>query len=260
MLIRGNLNLSSMNDSKNVGRTTDLSLIIALVITLLAMWIIHNYEIWWIYLSFIALFIIAILLFLLVANINYNNRSRIFWVFGIGILTGMIVLLLGIFERLHIMDYYFCWFSMSIPLAIAGVFYLITFVKVVVDSNTVGTGYMKSIRFIEMAKICLRSKLFHLIFILIAGVFVYYLSAILNSTDSSGDEGLGAVFIMLLWILLTILYIIVLFIGMAFVTSKNRKTPATVILFTIATISSLIILSILGFALIAISRYLVFGS
>ncbi|MFA7170299.1 MAG: hypothetical protein WC178_05640, partial [Candidatus Paceibacterota bacterium] len=214
-------------------KSSELVLLIALVAVSFIAWDIYNSYWFWMHLYFLSLSTIAVSLFILVADINYANRSRIFWFLGTGLFVAVFVLLFEIFNRLRIMNLF-------VLLAPVAIFYLVTFYKIVKDASIIRTTPAKAIKPTKILKLCLRSRLFNALLILMSGVFVYSLFLARQMVASSTEEMTG-VFIIFMWMFVAVLFFVILFIGMAFVTRKEKKTVSSVILFTIFLIITLAI-------------------
>lgn len=241
-----------MFDSENKESTDPLSLgyksgelvlLISLVAVSFIAWDVHNSSWFWMLLCFLSLSIIAASLFILVADINYANRSRIFWFLGTGLLVAVSILLFEIFNRLRIVNL----FVLLTPVAL---FYFVTFYKTVKDVSIKRTNSAKTIKPMNIIKLCLKSRLFGFLLVLLSGVFIYSLFLARQMVVSSNEEMIG-VFIIFMWIFIAILFFVILFIGMAFITRKERKTVFSVILFTI------FLIIVLAVALISCFLYMV---
>ena len=223
-------------DSSSLGcKSTELVLLIALIAVLFIAWDIYNSVWFWMHLCFLSLTIIAASLFILVADINYANRSRVFWFLGTGLFVATSILLFEIFNRLRIMNLFVL---------------LATLYKIVKDASIIRTNPAKTIEPTKILKLCLKSRLFNFLLILMSGVFIYSLFLARQMAASSNEEMIG-VFIIFMWIFVAVLFFVILFIGMAFVTRKEKKTAFSVILF------ALFLIIILAIALISCFLYMV---
>ncbi|MFA6897128.1 MAG: hypothetical protein WCQ96_02500 [Patescibacteria group bacterium] len=217
----------------------ELALLIVLMAVLLIDWYIYSFSVFWIYLCLFALFILVILLSVLVVNINYTNRSHTFWFLGSGLLFAVAALLFEIFNRLQIINIF-------ILLAPVAVFYLITLGSIIKDSHIAEKKSAKSVKPTEIILLCLKSKFFDSLLFLTLATSLYSLY-VSRQMAASGSEEMVGVYIVFMWIFVAILFAVILFIGMAFVVRKKRKTFLAVVLFSIVTVIVLVTTLVFNF-------------
>ncbi|MDD3190990.1 MAG: hypothetical protein PHI66_04870 [Candidatus Pacebacteria bacterium] len=234
-------NLSAINHSS--GETI---MLFALFMILFAVWHVYTFSWFWMHLCFLALFIIDIALFLLVANINFNNRSHYFWFLFISLLFAIAVLLFEIFSVLKILNI----LAIISPVALL---YVVVFARIVKESRTNKVDTPETTKFGTIIKTCLRSRFFISLLVLMFGTFIYILSVSKNMAVSTHEEMAG-VYIFFMWIFVAILFFVILFMGMAFAIRKKRKTFRSLFL------SSLFLVIILIITITACYFYMVWWS
>jgi len=149
----------------------------------------------------------------------------------------MAALLFEIFNRLQIINIF-------ILLAPVAVFYLITLGSIIRDSHIAEKKLAKSVKPTEIIILCLKSKFFDSLLFLTLAISLYSLHVSRQMAASSSEEMVG-VYIVFMWIFVAILFAVILFIGMAFVARKERKTFLAVVLFSIAIV--IVLVTILAF-------------